>query len=90
MKLTSTGVLVDQSQAVYHRHPGRVIIAQVLWPKAIKPVAAQMVKWLMDGKNYSDAKSESIDDYSITFAGENAYPKRLIEGLRPYRRAILI
>jgi hypothetical protein len=88
--LTSTGDIEDQSQTTYHRWPGNIAVARVKWPKALKPTAAKMVWHLLDQVKSGDVKSESIDDYSVTYAGDHAYPERVIAGLRQYKRAVLI
>jgi len=88
--LTSTGEVEDQSQTTYHRWPGDIAVARARWPKALKPMAAKMVWHLLDQSRSGDVKSESIDDYSVTYAGDHAYPERVVAGLRQYRKAVLI
>jgi hypothetical protein len=88
--LTSTGDIEDQSQTTYHRWPGDIVVARARWPKSLKPVAAKMVWHLLDQSKSGDVKSESIDDYSVTYAGDHAYPERVVAGLRQYRKAVLI
>lgn len=90
LTLTSSGDIEDQAQTTYHRWPGEIIISQVKWPHAIKPIAAKMVWYLIDKAKQDDVQSERIDDYSVTYAGSNVYPKRILDGLRPFRRAVLI
>jgi hypothetical protein len=90
MKMTSSGEFVNQSQTTYHRWPGFIGVYRVKWPRDLKLQAAKMVKYLIDHPTESDAKSESLDDYSVTFAGQNAYPERLIAGLKKYRKVVLV
>jgi hypothetical protein len=90
LTLTSTGEVEDQDQDLSHHSVGPIRIARINWPRNLKPIAAQMVWSLLDKPRQGDVKSESIDDYSVTFAGEHMYPSRLVQGLSPYRRAILI
>jgi hypothetical protein len=90
LTLTSTGEIEDQSQVVYHRHPGEISITRVKWPPGLKPIAAKMVWTLIDKPTQGDIKSESVDDYSVTYAGNHAYPERVISGLRQYRKVILV
>lgn len=90
LTLTSTGEIEDQSQTTYYIWPGKMAIARANWPKSLKPVAAKMVWHLVDEPRKGDVKSESVDDYSVTFAGSNAYPERVIKGLSKYKRAVLV
>uniref|UniRef100_A0A6M3KZ91 Putative head-tail connector n=1 Tax=viral metagenome TaxID=1070528 RepID=A0A6M3KZ91_9ZZZZ len=90
LTLTSTGALENQSQTTYHNWPGEMQIARVQWPTALKPIAAKMVWHLIETAKQGDVKSESIDDYSVTFAGSHSYPERVIAGLRQFRRVILV
>lgn len=87
LTLTCTGTLEDQDQSTYHRSPGAIKISRVRWPKGLKPVAAQMAWHLISDPQPTFVNSENIDDYSVTFAGEHAYPKRIIHGLNKYRVA---
>jgi len=97
MKTKSTGEFVDQKQTAYHHWPGRITISRVVWPKSVKLVAAKMVWHLIESPKVrsGEVKSESIDDYSVTYvdqaaAGLHMYPKALINSLAPYRMAVLV
>ena len=90
MKITSTGEFVTQSQTTNYRSPGSIRVSRVVWPRAVKLVAAKMVWYLIDKPKVTDVKSESIDDYSVTYMGSNMYPKPLVDSLAPYRRAVLV
>jgi len=90
LTLTSTGEIENQDPDASYNTVGPVFIARVKWPRALKPTAARMVWYLVDKPKQADVQSERIDDYSVTYAGQHAYPERVISGLRPYRRAVLI
>jgi hypothetical protein len=90
MKMTCTGEFVTQSQTTYYRWPGNIRISRAVWPRAVKMIAAKMVWHLVDKPKVADVKSESIDDYSVTYMGSNLYPQQLVDGLIPYRRCVLI
>lgn len=89
LTLTSTGELETQDGATHYRDPGDILIARIRWPRPVKVAAAQMVWHLVDKGRQGDVKSESIDDYSVTYAGAAAYPARALAGLAPYRRAVI-
>jgi len=44
---------------------------------------------LISNSKVDDVKSESLDDYSITYAGSNAYPVRLINALDKFRKVVV-
>ena len=67
-----------------------MVVARAAWPKSLKPIAAKMVWHLVDESRKGDVKSESIDDYSVMYAGSNAYPERVLSGLAKYRRAVMV
>ena len=90
LKLDSTGEVEDQDPSASYNLVGPLLIARVKWPKTLKPVAAQMIWHLLKEAKTGDVKSESIDDYSVTYAGEHMYPQRVVQGLSPYRRAVLL
>lgn len=90
LKLTSTGEIEDQDPNASYNSVGPILISRVKWPKTLKPTAARMIWHLIDNPYPGDVQSERIDDYSVTYAGEHSYPTRVLDGLRPYKRAILI
>lgn len=90
LKLTSTGEIEDQDPNASYNSVGPILIAKVKWPRALKPTAARMVWHLLDNPYPGDVQSESIDDYSVTYAGEHAYPSRVIDGLTPHKRAVFL
>ena len=65
-------------------------VSRVNWPKGIKLPVAQMINYLIEHPQPSDIKSETIDDYSVTYVGTNTYPSRVVDGLMKYRKAVLI
>lgn len=69
------------------------IIFQVQFPKGLKTVVSNMIKYQIDVASGGGAKSEKIGDYSITYkdtpfsgAGASAYPSNIIGSLTPYRK----
>lgn len=90
LTLTCTGELENQDGATNHWDPGPITIARIKWPRPVKVAAAQMLWHLIDKGRQGDVKSESIDDYSVTYAGGGPYPQRVLTALTPYRRAVLI
>ena len=90
LTLTSTGDIESVDQDAHGNRVGEILIARIKWPKALKVPAAKMVWHLIDKPTIGDIKSESIDDYSVTYAGEHSYPTAVIKDLDRYRRAVLI
>ena len=81
MKMTCTGVFVDQDQDASFNPVGGVRISRVNWPGALKPIAAKMI-WYQIAKNKPDGVlSESIDDYSVTYVNGREYPMQLLNQL---------
>jgi hypothetical protein len=83
-------VLEDQDQdSTSDEHMiGEIRISRVKWPDALKLPAAKMVWWLIAEPKPGDAQSESLDDYSITYAGSHAYPTRVVRMLDKWRRPV--
>lgn len=88
--LDSTGVLIDLDMDDMQNFPGGCRISLIYWPKAIKPYVAQMIWHRIDKPKPSGAKAETIDDYSITYAGAHTYPTETLQGLSKWKNAILI
>lgn len=86
LTLTSTGEIVDQDQGASYNTVGSVRISRIVWPDAIKPVAAKMIWYQIDHNKPDGAISEKIDDYSVTYVNGKAYPMQLLEQLRPFRQ----
>lgn len=85
MSLTSTGVLVSQDQDASYNTVGAIRIARIKWPTELKPIAAKMIWYQIDKARPDGAISERVDDYSVTYAGSNAYPEQLIRQLSKWR-----
>jgi hypothetical protein len=92
LTLDSTGEIISQDpdDTGDNNWIGEIKISRVKWPPAIKLPVAQMIHYLIEHPHPSDIRSESIDDYSVTYVGSNAYPDRIAQGLKPFRRAVVI
>jgi hypothetical protein len=90
LTLDSTGVLVDQDQDASHHTVGTIRISRIDWPRELKPYVAQMIWYRIKHSRPSDVKSETIDDYSVTYIGEHQYPRSIAEGLNKWRQVVLI
>jgi len=92
LKLDSTGELISQDpdDTGDNNWIGEIKISRIKWPKAIKLAAAQMVHYLIEHPSPTNVLNERIDDYSVTYAGHNTYPQRILDGLKKYRRAVVI
>jgi len=88
--LEEYGELINQDQdgSADDHNIGAVRISRVKWPRAIKVVAAKMVWHLIKNmQSDKDVQSESLDDYSVTYAGMgNAYPSSVLRGLNQWRQ----
>lgn len=88
--LDSTGTLGDVDLSDMQNYAGGCKISLVGWPNALKPYVAQMVWHRYNRPKPSGVISESIDDYSVTYAGSNAYPTETVDGLAKWRRAVMV
>jgi hypothetical protein len=90
LTLDDKGVLIaqDQGSTADDHTIGTIRISRIKWPREIKLPAAKMVWYLIDQAKVSDVQSESLDDYSVTYAGTNAYPTRVIMMLDKFRRPV--
>ena len=86
LTLSSTDELRSYDQDDNYRSAGPIRISRVDWPKALKPVAAKMVMYHIDSPREDDARAQVIDDYSVTYAGANAYPERVTSALDRFKR----
>jgi hypothetical protein len=86
LSAVSSGVLTlaTSGGSVVAESTGELMtVAQVRWPEGLKPYYAQMIWNKIDKAKGSIAKSETIDDYSITYAdGSHGYPNTIINGLK--------
>ena len=56
-----------------------------IYPIGFETVAIKMIQWHKDRINQTGIKSESLGDYSVTFADvHNDYPKSIIGSIRRY------
>lgn len=65
---------------------GGIRISRIKWPPEIKLPAAKMIWHLIKNAKTDDVQSESLDDYSVTYAGSNAYPLRIVRMLDKFKR----
>jgi len=73
---TSGGLIAESTGPV-------VTVAQVKWPKGLKPVYSQMIWHRIENAKGGHPKSESIDDYSVTYGEEqHGYPRGVIDALK--------
>jgi hypothetical protein len=85
MTITDTGEFISQDQDASYHSVGRIRISRIVWPKALKPIAAKMIWYQIDDNKPKGAISERIDDYSVTFAGARAYPSQLLSQLDKWK-----
>lgn len=64
-----------------------ILMARLLWPKTLKSVVADMVKFKINKKINPAVKSESIDDYSYVNIDEftHGFPKSLMQSCNTFR-----
>lgn len=64
-----------------------ILMARLLWPKTLKSIVADMVKFKINRKINPAVKSESIDDYSYTNIDEftHGFPKSLMQSCNTFR-----
>lgn len=90
LTLSEYGELInqDQNDTKDDHYFGSVRISRVSWPKSLKLAAAKMVWHLIKSSRAdADVQSESLDDYSVTYAGMgNAYPKSVLKMLDQWKR----
>jgi len=87
---SETGVLIAQERGTTAdvNGIGEIMVSRIKWPPELKLPAAKMVWYLIDQAKPSDVQSESLDDYSVTYAGSNSYPTRVIMMLNKFRRPV--
>lgn len=90
LKLKGYGVLVNQDQddTSDDNYIGEILISRVKWPNALKVPAAQMVWDLIDDPTPTNAASERLDDYTITYIGGHAYQSKTTAKLNKWRRPV--
>jgi len=87
MTMTCTGEFIDQDQDDSFRTVGNIRISRMRWPEALKPIAAKMIWAQISDNRPGNVSQERIDDYSVTYAGKNAYPERVVRQLDKWRYA---
>lgn len=87
LTLSSTGDIITQSSTDY-QPSGRVRVSYINAPAAVKPYLAQMVGWRLTGEGSypEDHSADGREGQSITYAGNHAYPTRVLSGLNRWRK----
>jgi len=88
LTMTSTGEFVTQDQDQAYNTVGTIRISRVVWPSALKPIAAKMIWYQIDNNKPNGAASERIDDYSVTYVNGRAYPAQLLSMLDANYRSV--
>ena len=60
-------------------------VAQVEWPEALKLPAAKMVWYQIKHAKMDDAASDSKEGQSLSYAGTDMYPDRIMSSLRNFK-----
>jgi hypothetical protein len=90
MTFTSTAVMRTQDPgSTGSNYMGALTVSRVRWPKGIQLAAAKMVWHLIDKPTPSGIQSESIDDYSVSYAGSHAYPAEVVSQLKAFKVAFV-
>ena len=92
----STGkIIVNNIDTIIDEDEGKgVYITKITYPKPLKLTAAKMMNFLiadLDEDKTPGAKSEKIDDYSITYEDDfQGFPLSIMKALNFYRQAYKI
>lgn len=87
LTLTSNNELVSMSYADTYYNLGPVQISKINWPKALKLVAARMVKYLVDRSNHIDgAMAKTVDGVVMSYDRGTSYPREILDMAQRYRR----
>lgn len=92
----STGkIIVNDIDTIIDEDEGKgVYITKITYPKPLKLTAAKMMNFLiadLDEDKTPGAKSEKIDDYSITYEDDfQGFPLSIMKALNFYRQAYKI
>lgn len=79
LTLDSSGDVIAEAADEY------IKIAQVKWPKGIKPTVAKMIWYHIENNKAPAPKSEGLGGYSVQHEDSiGGYPGEIIEGLRPW------
>lgn len=90
MYLSTTGEVIAQDRVDEVNVAGNIKVSRVKWPASLKVPAAKMVWHLIDKAKDSGVRSESLGDYSVTYAGTNAYPETVLAGLAKWRKVRMV
>jgi hypothetical protein len=87
LTLSSSGGVVAQASSDYWGS-GIMYVNRVNPPPAIKPYLAQMIGWRLyqEGYNPIDKKYDGKEGESLSYAGMNEYPERVLNGLKKWRK----
>ncbi len=90
LTLSSTGEVESQNpnSTADNNYIGTLRVSKVNWPLALKRYAAQMIWHNIQRNKPTGALSETIDDYSITYAplDTGGYPPEVTAGLAKFRK----
>ena len=90
MFLTTTGEVIAQDRVDEVNVAGNITVSRVKWPKGLKAPVAKMIWHLIDKPKDEGVKSESLGDYSVTYAGSNLYPETVLKGLDKYKMVKMV
>jgi len=86
MTLTTADELTDETVST---EDITITITQVKWPKGIKPIIANMIRYdMIDRVGRSGVKSERIGNYAVTYESSQVgvdYPGDVVAGLDIYK-----
>lgn len=87
LTLESSGSVTTQSSSDYWGS-GVMYVNRVNPPVGIKPYLSQMIGWRLyqEGFNPIDKISDSKEGESLSYAGMNEYPERVLNGLKKWRK----
>lgn len=89
IKTVAAGSIVfeDIDTVVNESAGSSILMARLFWPKTLKSVVADMIKFKINKKINPAVKSESIDDYSYTNIDEftHGFPKSLMQSCNTFR-----
>lgn len=85
LTLTSSNNLVSMSPSDTNHPIGSVKISRVNWPQELRLVAAKMVYFLIDNPRPDDVQAETQDGVTLSYAGNNPYPLRVLRMAEKHR-----
>jgi hypothetical protein len=69
---------------------GSARITHIAWPKSIKIVVAQMIKYILDRYNPDGELSKVIDGVSTQWDRRDSYPREILGRANKYRRPAFV